>query len=185
MCLGAWSILEKKFFLYFLLIVGWIIVAHGVRSSTAYGNFPDQELSVPCLLHWQVNTLPLSHHGSRGNNLEGTLYNGKCFCLLNWKLHIFSPQRFSSFALQSPTGTRWCQIKSKVSVVKHQKTSWDCVTKHWMFTRALSLLHSFLCCTHIFYSIWCWRWYKLLLIYFTRQINCYLLSIACDMFTLA
>ena len=39
--------------------------------------------------------------------------NGKVFCLLNWKLHIFSPQRFSSFTLQSPTGTRWCQIKSK------------------------------------------------------------------------
>ena len=36
---------------------------HGLICSTACGIFPDQELK-PCLLHWQVDSLPLSHQGS-------------------------------------------------------------------------------------------------------------------------
>ena len=38
-------------------------VVHGLRCSTACGIFPDQGLN-PCLLHWQVDSLPLSHQGS-------------------------------------------------------------------------------------------------------------------------
>ena len=78
---GVWSILKKKFF---CLIYCWLSNC-GSCGQEFYSiwNFPDQELSVPCLLHWQANSLLLSHHGSPGNNLEGTLYDGNFFCLLN------------------------------------------------------------------------------------------------------
>ena len=39
------------------------VVATGLRCSTARGTFPDQGLK-PRLLHWQVDSLPLSHKGS-------------------------------------------------------------------------------------------------------------------------
>ena len=42
---------------------GSAAVAHGVCCSTARGIFLDQG-SNPCLLHWQVDSSPLSHHGS-------------------------------------------------------------------------------------------------------------------------
>ena len=38
-------------------------VAHGLSCSETCGVFPDQG-SDPCLLHWQAETLPLSHQGS-------------------------------------------------------------------------------------------------------------------------
>ena len=40
--------------------------AHRLSCSTACGTFLDQGLN-PCLLHWQVDSLPLSHHGSPRN----------------------------------------------------------------------------------------------------------------------
>ena len=36
-------------------------MAHGLSCPAACGIFPDQE-SNSCLLHWQVDSLPLSHH---------------------------------------------------------------------------------------------------------------------------
>ena len=42
---------------------GSIAVAHGLSCSAACGIFPDQG-SNSCLLHWQANSLPLSHQGS-------------------------------------------------------------------------------------------------------------------------
>ena len=42
---------------------GSIVVAQGLRCSLACGVFPDQGLN-PCLLHWQVDSLPLSNQGS-------------------------------------------------------------------------------------------------------------------------
>ena len=44
---------------------GSVAVAHGLSQSLACGIFPDQE-SHPCLPHWQVDSLPLSHQGSPG-----------------------------------------------------------------------------------------------------------------------
>ena len=38
-------------------------VAPGLSCPTACGVFPDQG-SNPCLLHWQADSLPLSHQGS-------------------------------------------------------------------------------------------------------------------------
>ena len=40
-----------------------IVVAHKLSCSAACGSFPDQGLN-PRLLHWQVDSLPLSHLGS-------------------------------------------------------------------------------------------------------------------------
>ena len=40
-----------------------LVVAHGFSCSGACGIFLDQELN-PCLLHWQVDSYPLSHQGS-------------------------------------------------------------------------------------------------------------------------
>ena len=42
---------------------GSIVVAHGLSCSTVCGIFPDQRLK-SCLLHWQMDSLPLSHQGS-------------------------------------------------------------------------------------------------------------------------
>ena len=42
-----------------------IVVAQGLSCSTAGGICPDQGSS-PCLLNWQVDSLPLSHLGSQG-----------------------------------------------------------------------------------------------------------------------
>ena len=47
---------------------GLVPPRHRLSSSTARGIFPDQGLN-PCLLHWQVDSLPLSRHGSVGTAL--------------------------------------------------------------------------------------------------------------------
>ena len=46
-----------------LLMVVASLVVHGLSCSVAYGIFQDQR-SNPCLLHWQADSLPLSHQGS-------------------------------------------------------------------------------------------------------------------------
>ena len=40
-----------------------VVVAPGLSCSTECGIFPDQGLN-PCPLHWQADSLPLSHQGS-------------------------------------------------------------------------------------------------------------------------
>ena len=42
-----------------------VAVVHRLSCSVASGIFPDQR-SNPCLLHWQMDSLPLSHQGSLG-----------------------------------------------------------------------------------------------------------------------
>ena len=42
---------------------GATAVVHGLSCSTAYGIFPDPAWN-PCPLHWQADSLPLSHQGS-------------------------------------------------------------------------------------------------------------------------
>jgi len=42
---------------------GSMAVTHRLSCSTACGVFLDQGLN-PCLLHWQADSLPLSHQGS-------------------------------------------------------------------------------------------------------------------------
>ena len=46
-------------------------MAHGLSYFSACGIFPDHGLN-PCLLHWQAESLPLSHQGSPGSGfLQG------------------------------------------------------------------------------------------------------------------
>ena len=47
-----------------LQLVGSIVVTCGLSCSTACGIFPDQG-SNPCPLHWQADSSPPEHHGSR------------------------------------------------------------------------------------------------------------------------
>ena len=42
---------------------GSVVVVHGLSCSTTCGVFMAQGYN-PCLLHWQVDSLPLSHQGS-------------------------------------------------------------------------------------------------------------------------
>ena len=79
--LANFAYLEEFFFkiLFIYLFICWIFVAthrfslvvvHGLSCSAACGIFPDQ-VSNPCLLHWQMDSLPLSHQGTSkpGNSL--------------------------------------------------------------------------------------------------------------------
>ena len=54
-CVGFYLIVVSRGLLFF--------VAHRLSCSAAYGILPDQGLN-PCLLHWQVDSLPLSHERS-------------------------------------------------------------------------------------------------------------------------
>ena len=53
------SLIEK----HGLFSTGSTVVGHGLSCSAACGILPDQGWS-PCFLHWQVDSLPLRHHGS-------------------------------------------------------------------------------------------------------------------------
>ena len=44
-------------------------VAHGLSCPMACGIFPDKGLN-PCFLHWQADSLSLSHQGSQNNFLK-------------------------------------------------------------------------------------------------------------------
>ena len=52
-------------------------VTHGLSCSAGSGIFPHQRLN-PCLLHWQADSLPLSHHGS---SVRGYSTHGRCLCM--------------------------------------------------------------------------------------------------------
>ena len=58
----SWGVLEHNS----------IVVAHGLSCPTASGIFPNQGLS-PCLLHWQVDSLPLSCQGSPFNSYSTSI----------------------------------------------------------------------------------------------------------------
>ena len=57
---GAWApvVVASR-----LQSTGWVVVMHQLNCSLACELFPDQGLN-PCLLHWQADSLPLSHQGN-------------------------------------------------------------------------------------------------------------------------
>ena len=78
---------------------GSIAVAPSLGCSAASGFLPDQGLN-PCLLHWQAESLPLSHQGSPtrtlpacGSNLRKTLLP---ICLLRNQPGTYSQARHES-----------------------------------------------------------------------------------------
>ena len=48
---------------FLLQSTGSVVVAHRLRCPAVCGIFPDRGLNL-CPLHWQADTLPLSHQGS-------------------------------------------------------------------------------------------------------------------------
>ena len=64
-CCRAWTIgcVDSEFVVGRLLSTGITVVAYGFSCSEACGICLDQGLK-PCLLHWQVDSDPLSHQDS-------------------------------------------------------------------------------------------------------------------------
>ena len=75
-CCGAWVLGHTGSAVTFLGLesTGSIVVAHKLSCSEACGIFLDQGLN-PCLLHWQVDSLPLSHQGSPVQQLFKTKFD--------------------------------------------------------------------------------------------------------------
>ena len=72
------------------------VVAHGLSCSEACGIFPDQGLN-PCFLHWQADSLPLSHQGNPGSILFAILRTSWIWMLVFLpKLGKFSAIIFSN-----------------------------------------------------------------------------------------
>jgi len=67
-----------------LLSTGSIVVAHRLSCFEACGISPDRG-SNPYLLHWQANSLPLSHQGSPNQSL----LDGYFALLVYWKRKDF------------------------------------------------------------------------------------------------
>ena len=63
---GLWGIWALAAAIPGLQSTGSIVVAHRLSCSMTCGIFPDQG-SIPCLLHLQADSLPLSHQGSPMN----------------------------------------------------------------------------------------------------------------------
>ena len=64
-CCGAWAAgyVGSAVMTPGLQSTGSTVTVHGLSCSMARGFFPDQG-SNKCLLHWQTDSLPLSHQGS-------------------------------------------------------------------------------------------------------------------------
>ena len=60
--LELWSAGFSLWWLFLLQSTGWILVEHGLSCSVACGIL--EYGSSPCLLHWQEDSLPLSHQES-------------------------------------------------------------------------------------------------------------------------
>ena len=74
-----------------LLITGSIIVVYLQSCFSTCGIFPDQGMN-PCLLHWQMDSLPMSHQGKPVLNLkDGNSY----------KVSIFQSVHKFSFSLRN------------------------------------------------------------------------------------
>ena len=61
LCVAVHGVLTEVVSL--VMSTGSTVVGHRLSCSKACGIFPDQGLN-PCLLHWQADSLPLSHQGS-------------------------------------------------------------------------------------------------------------------------
>ena len=71
----------SNFFLIIYLLLAEQLRLRGLVVPQHVGNFLDQALT-PRLLHWQAESLSLSHQGSPRNNWECTLHGG-IFCLFD------------------------------------------------------------------------------------------------------
>ena len=65
---------------------GSTLVVHGLSCSEARGIFPDQG-SNPCLLHWQLDSLPLSHQGSPSLSFK-IPFSIQYIFIIDWLKHM-------------------------------------------------------------------------------------------------
>ena len=63
--------------------IGSIVLVHRPSCSETCGIFPNQGMN-PCLLHWQVDSLPLSHQRSPGGTILFTVSCSVLTCCLGW-----------------------------------------------------------------------------------------------------
>ena len=71
---------------------GSVVVVHRLGCSMACGLFLDRGLN-PCLLHWQADSLPLSHQGSPEIHCLLNCFSSQrrcCFSLAAFKIFLFS-----------------------------------------------------------------------------------------------
>ena len=66
--------------------MGLPVVVLGLSCSMVCGIFLDQGLNV-CLLHWQEDSLPLSHQGSPRYNLDNEFINPNFFIICKYHYH--------------------------------------------------------------------------------------------------
>ena len=107
-----------------LMGTGLTVTVHGLCCSAAYGIFPDQG-SNPCLLHWQVDSLPLSHHGSHTtlsipNLLSNIIPKLSCnfppqYSILFYRFLKVSFSVVRTYSLEldlqsNPNSTIWCWV---------------------------------------------------------------------------
>ena len=77
-----------------------VVVAHGLSCPSTRGIFLDQRLN-PCVLHWQVDSLPLNHWESPaigkppGGNFVFNLYLFGCVWFLLWLAESFFAAHWS------------------------------------------------------------------------------------------
>ena len=89
-----------------------MVVAHVLGCPVACGIFPDQGLN-PCLLHWQADSLPLSHQGSPKGAAWVWQLKDSCKSLIHtnlWhKMRGACGFNTTSLLPSMPAGTSTCQ----------------------------------------------------------------------------
>ena len=80
---SAWALIELASLVteHTLWRTGLIVVLHRLSCSKTNGNFPDQG-SNPYLLHWQVDSLPLSQLGGPHLSFRQHIVNPKAWVIL-------------------------------------------------------------------------------------------------------
>ena len=71
---------------------GSVVVARGLSCSTACGVIPDQRLNL-ALLHWQEDSLPLSHQEGPRPSFVNTVSSVENALCKNWKNFSFRLQK--------------------------------------------------------------------------------------------
>ena len=73
--------------------MGSVLVMHGLSCLTACGIFPYQESNL-CVLHWQVDSWPLSHQGSPLLLCLGDFFFCMCVSIVVFCFVLIVPMRF-------------------------------------------------------------------------------------------
>ena len=94
---------------------GSVVVAHRLSCPEACGIFLDQGLN-PCLLHWQEDSLPLSHQGIPLSLFKWDSNFSFRFHLRIWKNEerIYQDE-IDAFSISQNFRYQWCHVESLLS----------------------------------------------------------------------